>query len=134
MRDIRFRAWDRDRRLIVDVLEIDWGLVSDEPVSPEYPKIFCCYTDGHDGPEHYWIYNQDDPILMQYTGLKDKNGKEIYKDDIIKYGNNISVVEWSDRKAAFVVKFKNDRERKSLYWSKYFEIIGNIHQDSHLLK
>jgi hypothetical protein len=103
MREIKFRAWD-GKRMSIDV-------------------SLC-----HEG-----CGNWKDEQLMQYTGLKDKNGKEIYEGDVLKWENDaIGKVEWLHD--GFVVYFPNwNRAHRRLFGSKKMEVIGNIYENPELL-
>ena len=69
--------------------------------------------------------------LMQYTGLKDKNGVEIYDGDIDKSGN---VIKWNSDKAMYALYSKENNLMSWPLFGKEIEVIGNIHSNPELLK
>ena len=93
-----------------------------------------------DGVAGEWIVNND-LVLMQSTGLTDKNGKEIFEEDILKVTDKYSwleVVSFSEKKAMFVSKQIGFPE--SPLWELFntvlfeIEIIGNIYENPELLE
>ncbi|XIP86350.1 YopX family protein [Enterococcus faecium] len=89
-----------------------------------------------------YIRNFDDIELMQSTGLKDKNGVEIFEGDIVKKTNgSIGYVAYLQQEAGFVVVLKKSDYRlghrntgESYDVATAHEVIGNIYENPELLE
>lgn len=123
----KFRAWDswRKRMSVVDRIYID--------------------TEGvrlYDDFGEYWRDFRD-AKLMQSTGLKDKNGKEIFEGDILAFETDDEVINvnvfWDEEHALFMFESKKYNEQEPLAElvenNTYpFEIMGNIYENRDLLE
>lgn len=122
-REIKFRAWDKDNKKMIDSSKDD---------RRDYDE----YWGDAFGLQLGLIENISKDTrfeLMQYTGLKDKNGKEIYEGDILGYwGNATWEVMWVNEKCAF--RFGNYITNFPMTECKRKEIIGNIYENPELIK
>ena len=130
MRKIKFRGKRRyGSKWIEGVLLTDNKTVYDIL----YPEV---QSDGRLKFRHFEVIPE---TVGQFTGLTDKNGKEIYEGDIIQIHEGrddfkITAIEWNVKYALFIPTNKNLRyELNSEYSVKYYEIIGNIHDNPSLL-
>jgi len=148
MRKIKFRAWNIERRVMYNVgdLTIRKEWIGSNSVN-KLDKI------GDTIGMNYLNRDKVEFELMQFTGLKDKNGKGIFEGDIClvndgSVGKKRQVI-YSEEKASFMYKIIEDvyssdfRKLKSelRYIMKYdymktsdIEIIGNIHENPELIK
>lgn len=124
MREIKFRAWHKEKKIMGEVLGID---ILHKEIFFSNGDVDCCgFADLK--------YIE----LMQYTGLKDKNNKEIYEGDIVKLRANhgIGVVKYYDEWGAFVVEYIKPRPLAVLgmnYYKEDIEVLGNIYKNPELL-
>jgi YopX protein len=107
MREIKFRAWEAsNRQMNYDPRFIAWESAAGMPL----------YAINR-------AQQEPDVVLMEYTGLKDKNGKDIYEGDILK-GSNGGLVKCED--ALRVLYSSADLARQ-------LEVVGNIYENPELL-
>lgn len=123
----KFRAWIKTENCFADYIEsirfyineIDlcWGGI--------------CESD---------CFDFKDVILMQSTGIKDKNGKEIFEGDIVDYKGREAVVKWHGSYASFIYRFVDGLQERVSEWDPLFlacynfEVIGNIYENPEFLE
>lgn len=124
-RIIKFRAWNKETRIMIDLYKITPLALSD--------------TFNGDG---LFLPFRDKLVLMQFTGLYDRHGKEIYEGDILQWDNGYdhcayrSVVEFEDGK--FISKrerigIKEEIKEYSESGTAYdFIVVGNIYENPEL--
>lgn len=144
MRDIKFRLWDKEEK---KVIYLDRG----------YPYHHTFFVKEGGNIEYYNLQNGSGGIeydIMQYTGLKDKNGKEIYEGDIVLYKHasykDISRILYHEEVASFVMEAIKEDDNTSMARFKkgtirefvagrvngydYVKVIGNIFENPELLE
>lgn len=125
MREIKFRAWIKEKKAIFEVILIDY--VS-KKVTYIVERIGHLLNIGHD--------KFNDVELMQYTGIKDKDNKEIYEGDILfeSFGERYYKVVFEN--GSFRAEFKGDFEEYSFdlidVVAQGCEIVGNIYENPEL--
>ena len=153
MREIKFRAWEKPT-------SEEWDKKRGISNVPEFGgQMLKMPLNNYFGLQRFFGYlDEEQHILMQYTGLKDKNGKEIYEGDVVNVTirENIGTFNVPDDIIAnggytgrddvyeAEVIFKdfgfciNDKKMGEFYLQSmedtFFEVIGNIYENPELLK
>lgn len=80
------------------------------------------------------VFSIDDVILLQYTGLKDKNGKEVYEGDIISGDDGSKEqVFWGEERGQWMIDGKDVPYDELHFHSQHMEVISNIYESPELL-
>ena len=141
MREIKFRAWEP---LNKEMHYLDFALY-------DYKDGDCRFVlpSKRQGLRYYTIMNLEAVEVMQFTGLLDKNGKEIFEGDIIKVTGEFAIddsgiIKWSQQEddytyhCGFMVDWQEEVKRRShlSFWANHreIEIIGNIYENPELLE
>ncbi|WP_298784389.1 YopX family protein [uncultured Campylobacter sp.] len=116
MGEIKFRAWN-----VLDKKMLNWGDIFHLPAWEIFP-----------GTPEQRPFN-----IMQYTGMEDKNGREIYEGDIIKYDDaggeaHTQVVRYDDEMGAFGCDRGALMDHFNCMWE--IEVLGNIYENPELLE
>jgi len=119
MRELEFRAWDGKKMCYNEEV---W--LRDDSWWYGLP--------GYDAPPDKAYSGNKETAIMQYIGLKDKNGEKIYEGDLCRDSSGVSRVVWNDKFASFCLC------RKGWLSSHFFgeaidpkdiEVIGNIYEN-----
>ena len=142
MRTIKFRAWDKDYKYMNHKVMV--GNVWDEDNYHAHMIWVESEKVGYECESGWKHFDENSNIgIMQYTGLKDKNGADIYEGDILSTDLDRPYLIVEFRNGAFM--FQCHDNGKDYYdfmaatgensnFTKYHEVIGNIYEHKHLLE
>lgn len=138
-RELKFRAWLNPTQEYIN----DWL----DRYGKKPPRIMCWYYTEESLFDDTWLDTDDFKSIdvEQYTGLKDKNGKEIYEGDILKYNFTStsneseipSIVCYSTERNGYILRSKSGDVHFPLakpLLKRGVEVVGNIHENIETLE
>ena len=134
MRELKFRAWNEEEKQMALVSSLHSNMNVHVSYKKGEEKKGCFFGGNWVGAD----WNKQNSILMQFTGLKDKNGVEIYEGDMLKIDDekNIWIIEYFGCGFRGKPKDKNDLMKGYFLTNNnylQFKVIGNIHENKELV-
>ena len=127
-REIKFRAWDKRAKKWRFITSLDW-------YRPDTRKSDICgvivvLDDGRDQ-----FFPIEEVEVVEFTGLRDKNGKEIYEHDILRFPASVTLAPQEVLYSNHLLRTRNAKGwwGDPKFWSGV-EVIGNIYENPELLK
>lgn len=136
MREIKFRAWIKPNYYTNGNYMLEWQK-DIKGITPNGIETPLTHTENG----CFDVYDNEDIILMQYTGLKDENGVEIYEGDIVKEDgwDNLYLIVFED--CQFIAKKIGNhngdiftKRDKDLDGVLFPIVVGNIYENPELIK
>jgi uncharacterized phage protein (TIGR01671 family) len=127
MRELKFRVWDNKNKKFLP--ESHFAILGSGKVIVTLSGYY----------EHFTNKTQDDYVVQQYTGLKDKNGKGVYEGDILSHGGKIGTMYYNADRAGFVLEWEyssHEQNYVNLTCDVAYESVnaGNMFENKELLK
>ena len=124
MKELKIKAWLKKEKKMVSIIGIDFNY--------EYIR----YTeDDNLFNSDYKVAEFKDIELLQFTGLKDNGGQELYEADVIKFNDGVDdiygLISYDDEDGTYRVSYENITEHLSEREGD-FEIVGNIFENPNL--
>ncbi len=137
MREIKIQAWDKKEKRMFQVMQWTWMSCAGTDLIPHDHKLSGFYISGENHGRHKSWKQRSDVILREYTGLKDKNGVEIYERDIVEWvsthngatqNKHIDEVRWMDDGWYCLYPWIHEIGAAEML------VIGNIYENPELLE
>ena len=133
MREIKFRAWNNREKVMSLLRGFDFLIKQ---------AIINCPNEKSKTAISSWDYKDKEIKLMQFTGLQDKKGVDIYEGDIVTYQymfqdrKDTTEIIYDEKTNSFCAYYQDEEIKYTLEkeLKNQFEVIGNIYENPELLE